>query len=108
MRESLQWAGDGIWGRPCSLTERPTASVRRTDALRLPLSWFGVDGVCGLPRPPVLQPVEIEIDNRRRIEREDLADDEAADDCDAKRLPHLGPGAAAERERQRPEHRGHG
>ena len=52
--------------------------------------------------------VEIDVDHRRRIERQDLADDQAADDRDAERLAQLRAVAEAERQRQRAQHRRHG
>src|SRR5262245_24385262 len=39
---------------------------------------------------PAVQPVEHEIDHRRRVERQELRDQEAADDGDAERPAQLG------------------
>ena len=50
----------------------------------------------------LLQPVEEQIDHRRRVERQHLADDQPADDRDAQRPPQLGARAGAERQRQAP------
>src|SRR5262245_40524859 len=67
-------------------------------------SLFGRDGGLPLgfghavaPPQPLLQPVEIEIDDRRRVEREQLAQREAADHGVAKRLAQLRSGAGAKR-----------
>jgi hypothetical protein len=46
-----------------------------------------------------MQPVEIEIDDRRGVEREQLAQRQPADHGVAERLAQLGPDAGAERER---------
>src|SRR5260370_35145104 len=59
--------------------------------------WLCVSGGCLLlllPEQPALQPVEVDIDNRCRIEREDLRQSEAADDGIAERLanPRPAPG----------------
>src|SRR5262245_56550631 len=56
------------------------------------------------------QAVEREIDDRRGVEREDLAHDQPAHDRDAERLAKLGAHAVPERERHAAEqrrHRGH-
>ena len=52
--------------------------------------------------------VEIEVDHRRRIERQDLADEQAADDRDAERLAQLRAVAEADRQRQGAQDRRHG
>jgi hypothetical protein len=44
--------------------------------------------------------LEREVDHRRRVERQRLAEDQAADDRDPERAPELGADAAPERERQ--------
>jgi hypothetical protein len=46
------------------------------------------------------QSVESEVDDRCRVERENLAHREAADNCIAERLTHLGPGSAFDYERR--------
>ena len=56
---------------------------------------------------PHRQAIEIEVDDRRREQREHLADDQAADDGDAERLAQFGAGAGTEHQRQRAEDRGH-
>src|SRR5438034_4781328 len=56
--------------------------------------------------PRAAEAVEREVDDGRRVERQQLAHDEAADDGDAERLPQLGAHAAAERERHAAEQRG--
>src|SRR6185437_16342866 len=50
-------------------------------------------------REAARQAFEPEIDHRRGVEREHLAEDQAADDGDAKRAPQFGAGPRAERER---------
>ena len=50
--------------------------------------------------------VEIEIDDRRDVQRQELRHAQAADHRDAERLAQLGAGAGAERDRQRAEDRG--
>src|SRR5690242_9749064 len=91
----VQWYGRG---------SRPSRSKTET-ALA---GSFGSDGVhlLGLGRlgaavaaQPLLQPVEIEVDDRRRVEREQLAQRKAAHHRIAERLPQLGAGAGSERER---------
>ena len=47
------------------------------------------------------QTIEREVDDRRRVERERLAHEQAADDRDAERVAELRADAGAERERQR-------
>jgi hypothetical protein len=56
---------------------------------------------------PVLQPIEVQIHDRRRVQREDLTDHQSADDRDAERPPHFRAGAGAKRERQSAEHGRH-
>src|SRR5204862_6479715 len=54
--------------------------------------WLCVSGGCLLllfPEQPALQPVEVDVDNRRRIERENLRQREPADDGVAERLADL-------------------
>ena len=51
------------------------------------------------------QSVEGQVDHRRRVQRQQLADDQAADDGDTERAPQLRPNAAAERQRQRTQQR---
>src|SRR5258705_11651608 len=54
--------------------------------------WLCVSGGCLLlllPEQPALQPVEVDIDNRCRIERENLRQSEAPDDGAAGRLANL-------------------
>jgi hypothetical protein len=54
------------------------------------------------------QPVEEQIDHRRGVERQHLADDQAADDGDAERLAQFRADAGAQRQRQAAEQRGEG
>src|SRR5580692_1267749 len=49
---------------------------------------------------PVRQPVEPEIDHRRREQGQELADQEAADDGDAERMPQLRTGAGSDHQGQ--------
>ena len=53
-----------------------------------------------------VEPVERQIDHRRRVERQQLAQQQAADDGNAERETQLGAGAAFDRQRQRAEQRG--
>src|SRR6266481_2244274 len=53
-------------------------------------------------------PVEREIDHRGRVEREDLAQNQAAYDGDSQGTAKLGAHAGAESQRQTAEQRGHG
>ena len=53
------------------------------------------------------QAVKPEIDHRRSEQRQQLADQQAADDGDAKRMPQFGARAGAEHQRQGAEYRGH-
>src|ERR1700719_1824042 len=62
------------------------------------------------PAQEAAQPIEIEIDHRRRVERQQLRDEQAADDAVAERLTDLGAGAGAEHQRhtaQQSRHGGH-
>ena len=59
-----------------------------------------------LARDLAVQAVEIKVDDRRDVEREQLREDQAADHRDTQRLAELGACAAAERDRQRAENRG--
>ena len=47
-------------------------------------------------REALRQPIEPEIDHRRGVERQQLADQQAADDRDAQRMAQFRSGAAAE------------
>src|SRR6267378_4300687 len=53
-------------------------------------------------------PVEREIDDGRGVERENLAQNQTADDCDSQGTAKLGAHATAERQWQAAEQRGHG
>src|SRR5690349_2930007 len=60
--------------------------------------------------PPMLQAIHIQVNNRRCVKREKLADDEATDDSNAKRAPQLSPGTMPKRQRysaQQGRHGGH-
>ena len=54
------------------------------------------------------RPIEEQVDHRRGVERQHLADDQAAHDRDAERMPQLRPGAGAQRQRDAAEQRRHG
>src|SRR5262245_28400053 len=60
--------------------------------------------MAALAAQPLLEPVEIEVDNRCRVEREQLAQRKPAHHCIAERLPQLGAGSSSERERHAGEH----
>ena len=53
---------------------------------------------------PGTKPIHVQIDHRRRIKRQHLAEDEAADDRDTERLSKLAAVAHADRQRKRAEH----
>src|SRR3954471_16144226 len=61
------------------------------------------------PTAPAPQPqaVEIEVDDRRRVKGEQLADDQPANDRNTERAAQFGAFAEPDRQRQRPEHRSH-
>src|SRR5882724_5669795 len=71
-------------------------------------------GSCALPRGVAApgkacrQTIEPEIDHRRREQREDLAEQEAANDGDAERMPELRSSPGAQHQWQSAEHGGHG
>src|SRR5258708_13921313 len=58
------------------------------------------------PAPCLGETIEIEVDDGCRVERQHLADQEAADDGNPQRLPQLTALAEAEAERQCAEHGG--
>ena len=58
-------------------------------------------------RNSAAEPVEIDVDHRRGEQRQQLADQQAADDGDAERMAQLRARAAAEHQRQRAEQRRH-
>ena len=60
-----------------------------------------------LARQALLQPLHVDVEHRRDVERQRLRDEQAADDREAERPPRLGAGAPAERDRQRAHQRGH-
>jgi hypothetical protein len=55
-----------------------------------------LDGIADLNREAVSQPIECEIDDWRRIEREQLAEDEPADDGYTEWTPQFGADTAAD------------
>ena len=63
------------------------------------------DDVLSVPREPRGQAIEPEVDDRRRVEREQLTDEEAADDGDAERPPELRAGSGTEGQRDPAEQR---
>ena len=60
------------------------------------------------PAQPLPEPVEIKKDDRRRIERQRLAEQQAADDGYPQRMTQFRPLAGPERQRQGAEHGGEG
>src|SRR5579872_7127898 len=52
------------------------------------------------------EPIEGEIDDRRRVQRQELRREQTADDRDAERPAELGAEALPERQRERPEQSG--
>ena len=84
------------------MTHRHSADLNLAAAAGATLRTHAFD-----PEP---EPIQIQIDDRRRVQRQHLADHQAADDGDAERSAQLRAGAAAERQRQRAQqrrHRGH-
>ena len=59
-------------------------------------------------RTPVAEPVQVKINDRGGVERDELGEQQAADDGDAERTAQFRAGAVFHRERQRAEQRGHG
>src|SRR5580658_4834550 len=57
--------------------------------------------------PTYAHTIQIEINNRSGVKRKHLTDDEAADNCDAQRLPKLRTGSCAQGQWKRPKHGGH-
>src|ERR1700758_5483562 len=84
-----QIAGGSRWDRPMRDSSRDPRTVMAISA------------------EPRVETVEVEEDDRRRIERQRLADDQAADDGVAERLPDLGSCAGAEHQRNPAEERRH-
>src|SRR5271170_7072339 len=58
--------------------------------------------------PTNSQAVERKVNNRRGVERQHLADDQASDDRDAERTSQFRTGSSAQGERQGAEYGGHG
>ena len=56
---------------------------------------------------PICRPVHVEINDRRRVQRQELREQQAADDRDAHRPAQFRAGAVFQRQRQRAEQRGH-
>src|SRR6202023_1472159 len=83
--------------KACSFLPDPCIRKRLPSGRLWPCRSFGGDwrSVAGgrllppLPEDPGLQPVEIDIDDRRRIERENLRQGQAADDGVTERLANL-------------------
>src|SRR5690348_17528991 len=78
----------------------------RSDGMPSLVSRFGRE-VRAAPRPQAPTPhaelVEVAIDHRRRIQGQELAEQQPADDGNAERSPQLGAVAEAQRERYRAE-----
>src|SRR5258708_26719113 len=64
--------------------------------------------VLSSPSAPVPDAIEIEIDDRRGIERQDLAEDQPAEDGNAERLAELAALTHADHQRHGAEQVGHG
>src|SRR3954454_15615200 len=78
---------------------------------RLRASWLGGTWAnLGLvaPREPNLQPLEIEVDLRRDVEREHLLQQQTPDYGEAERLARPTPGAEADGDRQASHRSSHG
>ena len=68
----------------------------------------GHAAVIGDAPHPRQQASEAEVDDRRRVQRQELAQQQAADDGHAERPAQFRPGAGTERQRQRAQQGGHG
>src|SRR5580658_6057054 len=79
-------------------------------ALRWCAASLTADGCAARSSPlaPVPRAIEIEVDDRSGIERQDLAYDQPAEDGDAQRLAELAALAEADHQWHRAEQRGHG
>jgi hypothetical protein len=120
-RQSTRGSGDT--GRRRNATAPASAKPIVSSVVATGRSMKGDDNVCihgPLPerprarraavraaRPPALQAIEGEIDDRRREERQHLAEDQAADHRDAERMAQLRAHAPADHQRQRAQQRGH-
>src|SRR5690349_12982137 len=72
------------------------------------LLWYSHFASAVEPCAPELEAVEIEIDDRRGVQREHLAKNQAADNRDAQRTAQLRASPQAERQRQAAQQCGHG
>ena len=101
-RAADEWLGNvHATGGLFAFTERQAES-------RVPGRAAG-QAVGGAPASdPVAEAVEIKIDDRRGVEREELREQQAADDGDAERPAQFRAGAVFQGQRQRAEQRGHG
>jgi len=89
---------------------RPTGSVMFTGysgTIGHDVTFLLAAHYAGLAPPALRKAVEIEVDHRRREEREELREDEPAHHRDAERVAKLGAHAPADHERQRAQHRLH-
>src|SRR5262249_28397276 len=87
-------------GRLMNPEERLTRASRRRRSAAVRRSRRDRGPARRLPAgDPAGQAVEREVDDRRRVERQDLREDESSDDRHAERLAQLGARAAAQRER---------
>src|SRR5258708_7543289 len=66
------------------------------------------DGIADVKREAASEPIECEINNRRGVKRQQLAENQAADNGDTEGPAQLRANASAERQRQAAEQRGHG
>src|SRR6516162_10820752 len=111
--------GSGDTGSLKNATAPAAASPKVSSVVPIGRRMNGVDGPmtsaqfvggAGLARgadEPRRQSVEPEIDHRRGKQRQQLAEQKAADDGNAERVPQFGPGAGAKHQRQRAENGGH-
>src|SRR5579862_4513597 len=88
-------------GRRMNGSEMLTASRSRQETSRGRVLDRPFDGAAAAQA--ARQPVETEIDHRRREQGEELTHDQAADDRDAERMAQLRAGAGADHQRQRAE-----
>src|SRR5438477_424760 len=103
----MSWSARSARLRVSSAIERvlpPRASASRAGARGRDPRPEGADAGAREPQP---EAVEIEVDDGRRVERQQLAHEEAADDRDAERPAELRADARAEREREPTQQRRH-
>src|SRR6516162_4826832 len=94
---------------PRAFRSGASATILRFGLCSLCRDWLGRRSalVWRLPVPSSGQAIEIQEDDRRGVERQELAQRQPANDGVAKRLAYLGAGSTAEHERHGAEHRRH-